>query len=72
MRIEYLHVFVFIFLQQEGNNVIISPTHDSPAEQMYLQCQVDVPGNAQPVYAYAPVNIRGGDESSKKKKKRRS
>jgi len=60
------------YIRQEGNNVIISPTHDSPAEQMYLQCQVDVPGNAQPVYAYAPVNIRGGDESSKKKKKRRS
>ena len=39
---------------------------------MYLQCQVDVPGQAQQYHAYAPVNIRGGDESSKKKKKRRS
>jgi hypothetical protein len=38
---------------------------------MYLQCQVDVPGQPQAIHAYAPVNIRGG-ESSKKKKKRRS
>jgi hypothetical protein len=60
------------YIHQEGNNVIISPTNDSPAEQMYLQCQVDVPGQARPYHVYAPVNIRGGDESSKKKKKRRS
>ena len=39
---------------------------------MYLQCQVDVPGDARPHHAYAPVTIRGVDESSKKKKKRRS
>jgi len=59
------------YIRQEGDSVVISPTNDSPSEQMYLQCQVDVPGQAQPVFAYAPVNIRG-DESSKKKKKRRS
>jgi hypothetical protein len=39
---------------------------------MYLQCSVDVPGQAQPSVAYAPVIIRGNDESRKKKKKRRS
>jgi hypothetical protein len=38
---------------------------------MYFQCQVDVPGQPQAHHAYAPVNIRGGDESSKKKKKKR-
>jgi hypothetical protein len=39
---------------------------------MYLQCSVDVPGQPQPYLAYAPVTIRGNDESRKKKKKRRS
>ena len=48
------------------------PTDDSPAEAMYLQCQVNVPGQAQPVLAYAPVTVRAGDDSRKKKKKRRS
>ncbi|CAF3522929.1 unnamed protein product [Rotaria socialis] len=52
------------FARQEGNNVIIAPTDDTPSEQMYLQCQVDVPGHATPYHAYAPVNIRGGDEST--------
>jgi hypothetical protein len=50
----------------------VAPTEDSSAEQMYLQCQVNVPGQAQPILAYAPVTIRTGDESRKKKKKRRS
>jgi hypothetical protein len=30
---------------------------------MYLQCQVDVPGQPQPIYAYVPLNIRGGKSS---------
>ncbi|CAF3609191.1 unnamed protein product [Adineta steineri] len=52
------------YARQEGDKVIITPTADSPAEQMYFQCQVDVPGQGQPHHAYAPVNIRGGDEST--------
>jgi hypothetical protein len=39
---------------------------------MYLQCQVDVPGQGQPTLAYVPVTIRGADEARKKKKKRRT
>ncbi|CAM4742403.1 unnamed protein product [Rotaria magnacalcarata] len=52
------------YAHQEGNTVIIAPTDDTPSEQMYLQCQVDVPGHATPYHAYAPVNVRGGDEST--------
>ncbi len=68
----HMNLFFSSFEQQQGNSVIISPTDDSPAEQMYLQCSVDVPGQPQPYLAYAPVTIRGNDESRKKKKKRRS
>jgi len=59
------------YVRQQGDNVIISPTADTPAEQIYLQCQVDVPGQVQPHHAYTSVNIRGG-QSSKKKMKRHS
>jgi hypothetical protein len=59
------------YARQQGNSVLLAPTEDTPVEQMYLQCQVDVPGQPQPYHAYAPVQIRGGDESSKKKKKKR-
>ncbi|CAF1237105.1 unnamed protein product [Adineta ricciae] len=50
------------FARQEGNDVIIEPTADTPDTQMYFQCQVDVPGQGQAHHAYAPVNIRGGDQ----------
>jgi hypothetical protein len=60
------------YARQEGNSVVIAPTNDSPAEQMYLQCSVNVPGQPQAYLAYAPVTIRGTDETRKKKKKRRS
>lgn len=52
--------------------MLLSPTADSSGEQMYLQCQVTVPGQSQPINAYAPVTLRGEDEARKKKKKRRS
>lgn len=61
------------YVRQQGNSIIIAPTRDSPAEQAYFQCQVDVQGKTEPNHGYVAVNIRGGDESSKKlKKKRRS
>lgn len=50
----------------------MAPTNESPSEQMYLQCQVNVPGRPEPISAYAPVTIRGVDDLRKKKKKRRS
>ena len=60
------------YARQEGDNLVLEPTDDSPAEQMYLRCNVEASGHAEPYYAYTMVNVRGGDESSKKKKKRRS
>ncbi|UJR25590.1 hypothetical protein I4U23_006934 [Adineta vaga] len=52
------------FARQEGNDVIIAPTADTPDSQTYFQCQVDIPGQGQPNTAYAPVNIQGGDQST--------
>ncbi|CAF3425584.1 unnamed protein product [Rotaria sp. Silwood1] len=60
------------YARQQGNSVILAPTEDSPAEQMYLQCSVAVPGQPQPYHGYAPVTLRANDELRKKKKKRRS
>jgi len=60
------------FARQEGNDLVIAPTADTADQQMYLQCQVNVPGQTQAYHAYVPVNVQGGDQSSKKKKKRRS
>ncbi|CAF4524399.1 unnamed protein product [Rotaria socialis] len=60
------------YARQQGNSILLAPTNDSPPEQMYLQCSVQVPGQQQPILAYAPVTIRGNDELIKKKKKRRS
>lgn len=52
--------------------MVIAPTADTADQNMYLKCEVEVPGQAQAFHAYAPVNVQGGDQSSKKKKKRRS
>ncbi|CAF1607632.1 unnamed protein product [Rotaria magnacalcarata] len=60
------------YARQQGNSILLAPTNDSPPEQMYLQCSVQVPGQQQPILAYAPVTVRGNDELIKKKKKRRS
>ncbi|CAF4183766.1 unnamed protein product [Rotaria sp. Silwood2] len=60
------------YARQQGNSVILAPTNESPAEQMYLQCSVAVPGQPQPYLGYAPVTLRANDELRKKKKKRRS
>ncbi|CAF3691198.1 unnamed protein product [Adineta steineri] len=60
------------YANQQGNSVIIAPTADTPAEQMYFQCSVEVPGQNRAHLAYAPVSIRAGDNLHKKKKKRRS
>ncbi|CAF4134038.1 unnamed protein product, partial [Adineta steineri] len=60
------------YAHQEGNSVVLAPNVDTPAEQMYLQCQVDIPNQTQQYHAYVPVNILDGDEPNTKKKKRYS
>ena len=65
-------MYTIFDFQQEGNSVILAPSADAPADQMYLQCSVNGPGLAQTYHAYAAVTIRGAHETSKKKKKRRS
>ncbi|CAF1170648.1 unnamed protein product [Adineta ricciae] len=58
------------YARQEGNTIVLEPNENSEAEQLYFQCQVDVPGHSNPFHAYSPVTIRSDDESRKKKKKR--
>ncbi|CAF0982097.1 unnamed protein product [Adineta ricciae] len=54
------------YAHQQGNDVIIAPTADTAATQMYLLCQASVPGHSQQYPAYAAVTIRGA------KRKRRN
>ncbi|CAF0868331.1 unnamed protein product [Adineta ricciae] len=48
------------YAHQQGNDLIIFPSNDTPTETMYFECQVDVSGESVSYNAYVQVTIGNG------------